>query len=529
MSRYLPILAALVLVLALPFVFRPRQNLLAEAQDTVVIVTPNNEAIRYEFTRAFVEHYRLNTGRTVRLDWRTPGGTSEIARYLESEFEAAFRNYWNNLPNKPSGASVGDFDDSSVKLGMDPAQDTISQRVRRAFLESNVGIGIDIFFGGGSYDFSRQADAGRLVDCGVNRQHPGWFGEGGMPQSLGGEPFYDAQGRWFGTCVSSFGICFNRDSLARLGGPTALTKWSDLGEPYLRGEVALADPTKSGSIAKAFEMLIQEQMHREVATGVPIEDAKRKGWDDGLKLIQRMAGNARYFTDAASKIVVDVALGDAAAGMCIDFYGRQQAEAVADKGGHSRLQYITPVGGSSIGVDPIGLLRGAPNRAAALAFIEFVLSPDGQKLWNQRPGTPGGPKKYALRRLPVMPHQYMPELRKFQSDPDVNPYAPGQTMAYDATWTQPLLGSIRFVVRAMCLDAHDELLAAWEALVTHDMPPEALSVFQDVSRVSLENCLAIKKQLASKDKVVEVRLARELAEHFRAQYRKARELAIARR
>ena len=41
------------------------------------------------------------------------------------------------------------------------------QMARRAFLTSDViGIGIDLFFGGGSYDFAQQAAAGRLVDSG---------------------------------------------------------------------------------------------------------------------------------------------------------------------------------------------------------------------------------------------------------------------------------------------------------------------------------------------------------------------------
>jgi len=48
-------------------------------------------------------------------------------------------------------------------------------------------------------------------------------------------------------------------------------------------------------------------------------------------------------------------------------------------------------------VDPIALLRGAPHGELARAFIEYVLSPDGQKLWNAKPGTSGGTERFALR------------------------------------------------------------------------------------------------------------------------------------
>ncbi len=529
--RTIPVFIALAVVLAIPFLLRPSGNMFGKAEDTLVIVTPHNEAIRFEFSRAFAEHYRAQTGRTVFIDWRTPGGTSEIDRYLQSEFEAAFRNVWINNYGQPWNSETARFADPNVDVSGVAEADTPAQAARRAFLASSVGIGIDLFFGGGSYDFSKQARAGRLVDCGLHERHPGFFGGGeGIPQSLGGELFYDPQHRWYGTCLSAFGLCFNTNSLEKIGWSEPMDEWADLGNPRLRGELALADPTKSGSIAKAFEMLIQQQMHLQVKRGQTREAALEEGWAAGLRLIQRMAGNARYFTDSASKIVVDVALGDAAAGMCIDFYGRQQSEAVTNASGQSRLQYITPNGGSSIGVDPIGLLRGAPNPEVARAFIAFVLSPKGQRLWNQRPGTPGGPQKYALRRLPIMPELYNENVSsaEYRSDPHVNPYAAGAAMNYEPTWTQPLFGPIRFVVKVLCLDPHHELRDAWRAIVENGMPEHALAVFHDVTRVSYaESGGAIKAALSSRDKVAEVRLARELSEYFRAQYRKARELAIA--
>jgi len=119
-------------------------------------------------------------------------------------------------------------------------------------------IGIDLFFGGGAFDFNRQASAGRLVDSGVLERHPSWFAEDSIPHIVSGEEFYDEEGRWVGAVISAFGICFNTDSLERLGVDEIPASWEDLTRPEFVKEVALADPTKSGSVAKAFEMIGNE-------------------------------------------------------------------------------------------------------------------------------------------------------------------------------------------------------------------------------------------------------------------------------
>ena len=108
--------------------------------------------------------------------------------------------------------------------------------------------------------------------------------------------------------------------------------------------------------------------------------------------MRRIGANARYFTDSASKVPIDVSTGDAAAGLAIDFYGRYQAETSKAPDGAYRMQYVTPEGGSSVSADPISLLRGAPHRELAVRFIEFVLAPEGQRLWTYAPGTRGGPQ-----------------------------------------------------------------------------------------------------------------------------------------
>ena len=525
--RILAVVAVMFLIVAVPFLLKPEEDLLARTDETLVLISPHNEAVRHEFSVAFMRHYKEKTGRSIRLDWRTPGGTSEIARYLAGEYLAAFENVWRKSGRRWSPQVASSFDSAKVVLPDDSSKDSPEQAARRFFLESETGIGIDVFFGGGAYDFEIQSAAGRLVPSNVIRNHPAWFSADSIPQTVSGEVFYDVEGRWIGACLSSFGICYNADSLRRLGIAELPAGWEDLTKPVFFRQVALADPTKSGSAAKAFEMVIQQQMQELVlATGSDSDEVLARGWTRGLQIIQAASANARYFTDAASKIPLDVSLGDAAIGMCIDFYGRFQSESVQVGDKPSRLQYFTPVGGSSVGVDPIAILRGAANRAAAEEFLAFVLSMEGQKLWNFKVGAPGGPEKYALRRLPIRKELYAPEFAAYRSDPEVQPYEEAKLFTYHPKWTAPLFRVMAFIVRVACLDLHKEQTEAWQALVAARFPREAYRVFSDLEAVDYQTARTrLKAALDSKNRIEEVRLAKELADKFRAQYREAARLA----
>lgn len=531
MNRSWPILLALAAVLVGPIILRPKSERGTRAgEQALVVITPHNEAIRSEFGHAFAAQYLARTGQRVRVDWRTPGGTSEIGRYVASEYLAAFQNHWTRTLGRPwSKAVETGFDNAKVVPAADPARDTPEQQARRAFLASNVGCKLDLFFGGGAYDFQQQAKAGRLVDCGFIQAHPELFGDGAgkISQTLSGEPFWDPQGRWIGNVVSSFGICFNTDSLARLGIAPPPARWADLADPRFFHEIALANPTQSSSVNKAFEMLIQQRIAETVASQDDVPDPVAEGWTRAMRLLMKIGANARYFTDSSTKIALDVEAGEAAAGMTIDFYGRFQSEAVRKPDGSSRLQYVNAAGGTSVGVDPIGLFRGAPHPELAREFIAFVMSPDGQKLWNWQVGAPGGPQRYALRRLPVLPALYAPEFRPLRSDPEVDPYALAQSFTYRSEWTGALFRSIAFTFRVMCIDTHDELTAAWRALIAAGFPPEATAAFENVSAVDYPVAGGRMRDALGGDKIREVQLAKELADQFRAQYRRAEELARA--
>jgi len=540
---WLVALAGLLAILALPFLAKYRATHSAAASrasapagsagETLVIITPHNEAIRHEFTEAFTA-FMARQGRQVQIDWRSPGGGSEINRLLAAEYAASFQRYWTGALGRRWSGPV------SAGFAADAPADPDAVQARRAFLDSSVGCGMDLLFGGGSVDAQMHASAGRLVDAGVIRAHPALFGDAGIPAVVGGEAFWDRAGRWLGVCLSGFGICVNRDVLARLGVTTLPSSWAALADPLYFGQLGLADPGKSGTAVKTFEMIIQEQMQqvrqRAEAAGVPparLDDvAIHDGWLAGLRLIRRLAANARYFSDAASRVPVDVATGDAAAGMCIDFYGRFQSEVTAAAQGAERahqaprMDFVMPKTGTSIGADTIGLLRGAPHRALAVAFIEFVLSEEGQKIWSFRKGAPGGPRTYALQRLPILPALYAPEYDDYRADRDTNPYAPTHPFVYHEAWTGPLFRAIAFVVRVMCVDPAPELRDAYQALAQAGFPAQATALFDEVSAVDYDTVKGpLRAALRAPNALDEVTWSNRLVRQFRDQYRQVAVLA----
>jgi ABC-type Fe3+ transport system substrate-binding protein len=399
----------------------------------------------------------------------------------------------------------------------------------------------------------------------------------------------------FGNVISTFGICYNIDRLRELGVTRAPAAWVDLADPVYFGQVGAADPSKSGSVAKAFEMMIHQRMHDtvraagyseaqiaafekqiddyikvkgaayrrgEMPPSVPAayEEAVERAWLDGIHLVQRIGANARYFTDSAPKVPIDVGEGDAAVGMSIDFYGRNQAQATRGPRGEERMVYVTPAGGSSVSCDPISLLRGAgggaetpaarqERRTVAKRFIEFVLSEDGQRLWTYRPGEPGGPEKFALRRLPirrdfypstnpVIQARHAEHLKHAADDlasPSVDPYTLAETFVYYPRWTESHFAFHRELIRIMCVDAGDELKEAWQVVIRGGGPARqatAMELIQQLPRVKLYNKTTGKEDDVSIDwrnapdvvkKYDRLEYTRKWTISFRDNYRAARD------
>lgn len=174
--------------------------------DTLVVVSPHDEAIREEFTRAFEEHERA-AGRRGKLRWQPARGTGNIMRMLEAEFAAARKG-------RP--------------------------------------VGMDVMFGGGVPAFEKARKAGYLEPIEVD---PALLDP--VPASFGGLDYRDPHKTWYGTTVNGFGILFHRKSHVQRGWPEP-ERWADLADPRYSGLIELADATESGSAQAAYEMILQQ-------------------------------------------------------------------------------------------------------------------------------------------------------------------------------------------------------------------------------------------------------------------------------
>jgi ABC-type Fe3+ transport system substrate-binding protein len=148
--------------------------------------------------------------------------------------------------------------------------------------------------------------------------------------------------------------------------------WIDLTDPRLMGWVGSADPRHSGSVHMMYEIILQAY-----------------GWEKGWDVIEKMGANIKSFTQAASTTPMEVKSGYVAYGLSIDVYAWSQIAEV----GRDKMSFVFPNGLTVINPDAIGILKGAPNRAVAEAFVDFVLSDRCQKLLMLPPGAAEGLRK----------------------------------------------------------------------------------------------------------------------------------------
>ena len=382
MSNFKPLVLAIILcLLALPC--------LSFAQDELIIISPHPEGIETEFGKNFEKWYESQTGRTVKTDWRDVGGTSSNYRFIESEFK--------RVPE---------------------------------------GIGIDIFFGGGTDNYLRLSNMGWLHAY----QLPETQLEQ-MMQSFQGIPLYDAEYQWYGAALSSFGIMYNEELRELLKLPKA-TAWEDLGNLALLGRIGAADPRESGSAHMVYEIILQTL-----------------GWEDGFALLTKLGGNVRGFSAGANAIPTDVVAGQVIYGLAIDFYAYGQIAVV----GADKIKYVVPADGAVVTADPIAILKGAPNLPVAQKFLEFVLSENAQKLWMLRDTDPEGPKwKGGLNRASVLPTLY-DTLGERGIVP--NPFAmEGAPFQYDSKKGGTRWNIVNDLFGVLIIDSHKDLVNAWKAI-----------------------------------------------------------------
>lgn len=492
MRRYVPVILFFVVLLAplaLRWAVEPRATAGASAASDgassfdaagaglpLIIITPHAESIRTEFADAFSRWHHQQFGEPVFVDYRIYGGASDIVRYFDS--------------------------------------------ARRTVYASLKTYKIDLVWGGGDDLFERRL------------KQPGYLQPVELPaevmrrayarREIGGLPLYDQSGprpQWFGTALSSFGIVYNRDVLRHLAVPEPKT-WTDLADPRYRGWVILADPGRSAVARTTFMVVVERAMQDAIDAGRSADE----GWARGMGLVRQIAANARLFTDNGTVVPAQVGTGDVAAGMAIDFQARSQVDAVGSQPGSgsngaaaARLAYIEPVGATAMNPDPIALVKGAQHPEVAVRFIEFVLSEQGQRLWNTRAGAAGGPRRSSLRRLPIMESVYAAPTDF--TDP-VNPYASsgGFNTRRDRTATSSILAEL---IQLSCIDLLDELRQTRQAILASPGAAE-LDARLAVFPFDQQEALARAKRWSEASPLERLEIGRQWTDEFRQEYARLR-------
>ncbi|HEV3117022.1 MAG TPA: ABC transporter substrate-binding protein [Gemmataceae bacterium] len=437
----------------------------------LVLMSPHRDEIREEFALGFQDWFRdrsdkqIDAARSALAAWRKksdPGNTAVVSQAFADLFFdwraddlTAVRSQWQAWQRKPAPAAaealLAALDDWQKQLpavefvwqDIGGGTSQIARYIGARFESHPEGIGIDFLFGGGTDIFLRFADQGLLEAV---EMPPSILGNR-IPQQLNGIPLYDVKGRWYGPIVSSFGILYNREVLRRIDQPEP-RHWSDLGQPGLCGWVSAGEPRMTGSVHMVYEIVLQG-----------------RGWEKGFQMLMRLGANTHAFIRDSGTLTRTVSNNeDAAAGVLDGFalsaVGRDPVT----------IGFWLPEGETLANPDASAVLKGAPHKELARAFMEYSLSDAGQKLLILQPGQPGGPRKHALCRLSVVQElyaKYPPEVRSVGA---ADPFQLRKTIQYNSKLGNQRWDAVNDAIGAIIIDAHADLRGAWKAVLDSREP-----------------------------------------------------------
>jgi phosphoglycerate transport regulatory protein PgtC len=246
-----------------------------------------------------------------------------------------------------------------------------------------------------------------------------------MPAGIGGFPLHDPDGQYWGFAVSGYGLMWNTRYLALHKLP-APKEWTDLSDPRYHGHLSISAPSRSGTTHLTVELILQAY-----------------GWEKGWALLMQMGGNMGAIAERSFGVPEAVISGQLGIGVVIDFFGLSAIASGQPIGfAYPSLTAVVPAS--------VAVVRNGPNPDNARAFVEYLLSDEGQvKLFAPEIG-----------RLPVVPALYARAPKGYP-----NPF----TMKLGGVeFDDKLSSSRRNVVNALfdqiITFRHAELKAAWGAI-----------------------------------------------------------------
>lgn len=171
---------------------------------------------------------------------------------------------------------------------------------------------------------------------------------------------HDPARHYFATKLITTGIAVNA------GAPFVPTRWADLLRPEARNLTAMPSPSVSGAAAIHVQTLAQSNTH---------------GWD----YLTSLTRNGLSVRGNNGAVMQAVAGGEKAFGIIVDFLPIRQAARGAP------VRFVFPEDGVSAVTEPAAILATARNVPAAVAFVSFLLSREGQELASRQGFLPADP------------------------------------------------------------------------------------------------------------------------------------------
>jgi iron(III) transport system substrate-binding protein len=160
---------------------------------------------------------------------------------------------------------------------------------------------------------------------------------------------YDRDKTYFGSKLITTGIAVNTAAKSR---PTS---FADLAKPEYKGQLTMPSPLYSGAAAIMLGTM----------TSRP---------DLGWSYFERLKAADTVAVRGNGAVLTAVANGEKPYGILVDFM------AFNAKAKGSPIDFVFPAEGSPAVTEPVAILKTTQNPAAARAFVDFVLSDEGQKL-----------------------------------------------------------------------------------------------------------------------------------------------------
>ncbi|WP_313628082.1 ABC transporter substrate-binding protein [Kosakonia sp.] len=160
---------------------------------------------------------------------------------------------------------------------------------------------------------------------------------------------YDKEGYYYGTKLITTGIAYHSKA------PVKPSSWQDLLKPELKNMTTLPSPLYSGAA----------QIHQATLMNDPA-----LGW----QYYEKLKENGAMPQSGNGAVMSAIASGSKAYGVLVDYM------AIREKAKGAPIEFVFPKEGVSIVTEPVAMMKNAKNPQAAKAFIDFVLSDEGQKL-----------------------------------------------------------------------------------------------------------------------------------------------------